>query len=230
MLETSTRKRNDRQHGDTAATHRLTVQSRYLVLHTRSGYDHGVSKTMPLFWIMSVGSCAHTSQKSYIPELQNTYMFPGIERCTTSCGSIGCECLLRMPGCLFSRSYAKPLNEKIYEIFHCPSWEESAILKYIFISTKGRGRFSIFTIVAQTLKHRRKQISLWNFTHCGHPVRSGITPVPAVSAVIPYSGSQPLQTAYVGLRGRRAHTADIHCHLSRCSLVLEFFFDFFQSY
>ncbi|CAJ0598230.1 unnamed protein product [Cylicocyclus nassatus] len=100
----------------------------------------------------SSNTCAHTSQRTYIPELQNTYDFPGVARCTSSCGSIGCGCLLPMPGCLFSRSYAKPQSETIYQILHCPTWEESAVLKYTYISAKGEKESTTLTVTAQTAK------------------------------------------------------------------------------
>ncbi|CAJ0592386.1 unnamed protein product [Cylicocyclus nassatus] len=83
----------------------------------------------------SSNTCAHTSQRSYIPELHNTYEFPGYSRCTSSCGSIGCGCLLPLPGCLFSRSYGKPQSETIYQVFHCPTWEESAIINTLTQTT-----------------------------------------------------------------------------------------------
>ncbi|KAL6729935.1 hypothetical protein Aduo_000947 [Ancylostoma duodenale] len=73
----------------------------------------------------SSDTCAHASTRSYVPELHNTYEFPGTSRCTSSCGSVGCGCLLPIPGCLFSHSFAKPRNEKVYQIFNCPTWEES---------------------------------------------------------------------------------------------------------
>ncbi|CAJ0593115.1 unnamed protein product [Cylicocyclus nassatus] len=101
----------------------------------------------------SSNTCAHTSQRSYIPELHNTYEFPGYSRCTSSCGSIGCGCLLPLPGCLFSRSYGKP------QMFHCPTWEESAIIKYTYTSVTGRRETNTATITAQTT-HTQKDANL----------------------------------------------------------------------
>ncbi|KAL6742658.1 hypothetical protein Aduo_015788 [Ancylostoma duodenale] len=57
-----------------------------------------------------------------------TRNFPGITRCQESCGGIGCGCLLPMPGCLFSRTYAEPADESIYEVFSCASWRKVAVL------------------------------------------------------------------------------------------------------
>ncbi|CAJ0607513.1 unnamed protein product [Cylicocyclus nassatus] len=107
----------------------------------------------------SSNTCAHTSQRSYIPELHNTYEFPGYSRCTSSCGSIGCGCLLPLPGCLFSRSYGKPQSETIYQVFHCPTWDESAIIKYTYTSVNGRREMNIATITAQTT-HTQKDANL----------------------------------------------------------------------
>ncbi|CAJ0595173.1 unnamed protein product [Cylicocyclus nassatus] len=107
----------------------------------------------------SSNTCAHTGQRSYIPELHNTYEFPGYSRCTSSCGSIGCGCLLPLPGCLFSRSYGKPRSETIYQVFHCPTWDESAIIKYTYTSVNGRRETNIATITAQTT-HTQKDANL----------------------------------------------------------------------
>ncbi|EYC20167.1 hypothetical protein Y032_0022g485 [Ancylostoma ceylanicum] len=73
--------------------------------------------------------CRTTGQTSFVPELNKSYQFPGITRCQESCGGIGCGCLLPMPGCLFSRTYAEPADESIYEVFSCASWTEVAVLK-----------------------------------------------------------------------------------------------------
>ncbi|EYC18264.1 hypothetical protein Y032_0028g1766 [Ancylostoma ceylanicum] len=58
-------------------------------------------------------TCSHIGRATPIPELHDTMAFPGLSRCTASCGGIGCGCLLSMPGCLFSRSFAKPRNNKV---------------------------------------------------------------------------------------------------------------------
>ncbi|XGW34436.1 hypothetical protein V3C99_018376 [Haemonchus contortus] len=94
--------------------------------------------------------CAHISSRSEIPELHDTYEFPGIARCTTSCGGIGCGCLLPTPGCLFSRSYAKPKNDKIYQVFHCPTWQESALITFTYTGIKGGKRSEMITVDTQT--------------------------------------------------------------------------------
>ncbi|EYC36512.1 hypothetical protein Y032_0889g2881 [Ancylostoma ceylanicum] len=98
----------------------------------------------------SSDTCAHTSTRSYVPELHNTYEFLGISRCTSSWRSVGCGCLLPIPGCLFSRSFAKPRNEKVYEIFNCTTWEESAIMKYTYTGAKGKEETNIVRVEAQT--------------------------------------------------------------------------------
>ena len=63
-------------------------------------------------------------EASYVPELNASYQYPGITRCEESCGSVGCGCLLPMPGCLYSRTYAEPIDEDLYRVFSCPSWSE----------------------------------------------------------------------------------------------------------
>uniref|UniRef100_A0A7I4XV80 Phlebovirus_G2 domain-containing protein n=1 Tax=Haemonchus contortus TaxID=6289 RepID=A0A7I4XV80_HAECO len=87
--------------------------------------------------------CAHISSRS---ELHDTYEFPGIARCTTSCGGIGCGCLLPTLGCLFSRSYAKPKNDKIYQVFHCPTWQESALITFTYTGIEGGKRSEMITV------------------------------------------------------------------------------------
>ncbi|KAK6057781.1 hypothetical protein COOONC_04659 [Cooperia oncophora] len=82
---------------------------------------------------------AHTTQQlaSGGRNYENTSTFPGITRCTTSCGGLGCGCLLPTPGCLFSRTYAKPRNNKIYQVFHCPTWQESALMTFTYTGAQG---------------------------------------------------------------------------------------------
>ncbi|EYC38590.1 hypothetical protein Y032_0707g1698, partial [Ancylostoma ceylanicum] len=97
-------------------------------------------------------TCSHTRRTTQIPELQDTYDFPGVSRCTTSCGGIGCGCLLPMPGCLFSRTFARPRNTKVYRVFHCPTWEESAMIKITHSDAKGKRRTTIVNVISQTTK------------------------------------------------------------------------------
>ncbi|PIO58364.1 hypothetical protein TELCIR_20203 [Teladorsagia circumcincta] len=94
--------------------------------------------------------CTHISSRTEIPELRDTYEYPGIARCTTSCGGLGCGCLLPMPGCLYSRSYAKPKNGKIYRVFHCPTWQESALITFTYTGTQGAKASDMITIGTQT--------------------------------------------------------------------------------
>ncbi|EYC27487.1 hypothetical protein Y032_0009g755 [Ancylostoma ceylanicum] len=97
-------------------------------------------------------TCSHTRRTTQIPELQDTYDFPGVSRCTTSCGGIGCGCLLPMPGCLFSRTFARPRNTKVYRVFHCPTWEESAMIKITHSDAKGKRRTTVVNVISQTTK------------------------------------------------------------------------------
>ncbi|MCP4456707.1 MAG: hypothetical protein GY816_01565, partial [Cytophagales bacterium] len=53
-------------------------------------------------------------------EIVNTS--PGFTYCQEACGCFGCGCFLCESGCLFYRTYAVPLNEKVYEVFSCPRW------------------------------------------------------------------------------------------------------------
>ncbi|KAK6061392.1 hypothetical protein COOONC_00939 [Cooperia oncophora] len=95
-------------------------------------------------------TCSHISSRSEVPELRNKYDFPGITRCTTSCGGLGCGCLLPTPGCLFSRTYAKPRNNKIYQVFHCPTWQESALMTFTYTGAQGTQGSDTFRINTQT--------------------------------------------------------------------------------
>lgn len=81
--------------------------------------------------------CRTTGQTTYVPELNSSYRLPGVTRCQESCGGIGCGCLLPMPGCLYSRTYAKPMDDIVYEVFSCPSWSEKIRLSARFNLANG---------------------------------------------------------------------------------------------
>ncbi|EYC34938.1 hypothetical protein Y032_1250g3785 [Ancylostoma ceylanicum] len=57
-----------------------------------------------------------------------------------------------MPGCLFSRTFAKPRNTKVYRVFHCPTWEESAMIKITHSDAKGKRRTTVVNVISQTTK------------------------------------------------------------------------------
>ncbi|VDL74551.1 unnamed protein product [Nippostrongylus brasiliensis] len=101
-------------------------------------------------------TCAHVSRTSVVPELRDTYDFPGVTRCSTSCGGIPCGCLLPMPGCLFSRTYAKPRSRTIYQVFHCATWTESVEMEYSFTQSGGKKtseRVNVITQGTQVLRN-----------------------------------------------------------------------------
>ncbi|WKY15695.1 hypothetical protein Q1695_000859 [Nippostrongylus brasiliensis] len=97
-------------------------------------------------------TCAHVSRTSVVPELRETYDFPGVTRCAASCGGIPCGCLLPMPGCLFSRTYAKPKSRTIYQVFHCPTWTESVEMEYSFTRSGGKKTSESVNVITQGTK------------------------------------------------------------------------------
>uniref|UniRef100_A0A914QS95 Phlebovirus glycoprotein G2 fusion domain-containing protein n=1 Tax=Panagrolaimus davidi TaxID=227884 RepID=A0A914QS95_9BILA len=78
--------------------------------------------------------CAKTSSNTTINELTLVNNFPGVTRCSTSCGCWGCGCFLCYDSCTFFRYYAQPLDETIYEEFSCRKWVMGADIQTIFLS------------------------------------------------------------------------------------------------
>lgn len=68
-------------------------------------------------------TCANLKPYDQIEELdQEINDLPGYALCSESCGGWFCGCFSPESGCLFYKVYAKPKNQKIYEVFTCPSW------------------------------------------------------------------------------------------------------------
>ncbi|KIH53810.1 hypothetical protein ANCDUO_16050 [Ancylostoma duodenale] len=74
--------------------------------------------------------CGKIKPESLIAELDVANNFTGITYCTESCGGLGCSCGFPSSGCLFYRIYHSPLDEKIFEVFQCPSWHETVKINY----------------------------------------------------------------------------------------------------
>uniref|UniRef100_A0AC35F5M7 Integrase catalytic domain-containing protein n=1 Tax=Panagrolaimus sp. PS1159 TaxID=55785 RepID=A0AC35F5M7_9BILA len=78
--------------------------------------------------------CAKTSSNTTINELTLVNNFPGVTRCSSSCGCWGCGCFLCYDSCTFFRYYAQPLDETIYEEFSCRKWVMGANIQTTFLS------------------------------------------------------------------------------------------------
>ncbi|EYC38573.1 hypothetical protein Y032_0708g1708 [Ancylostoma ceylanicum] len=74
--------------------------------------------------------CGKIKPDSLIEELDVANNFTGITYCSESCGGLGCSCGFPSSGCLFYRIYHSPLDEKVFEVFHCPSWHETVKINY----------------------------------------------------------------------------------------------------
>ncbi|EYC42074.1 hypothetical protein Y032_0545g3253 [Ancylostoma ceylanicum] len=53
---------------------------------------------------------------------------------------------------LFSCTFARPRNTKVYRVFHCPTWEESAMIKITHSDAKGKRRTNVVNVISQTTK------------------------------------------------------------------------------
>lgn len=87
------------------------------------------SKRCPLSGSCQYGTCSNISLQSHIPELGAANHMPGFSFCedSPSCWLSGCF-ICNEPACLFYRTYANPVDEKIGTIFSCPSWEVQVIV------------------------------------------------------------------------------------------------------
>ncbi|PIO54516.1 hypothetical protein TELCIR_24120, partial [Teladorsagia circumcincta] len=70
--------------------------------------------------------CGSINASSLLPELEKGNHFPGNRAFVESCGGLGCDCLIPSSGCLFYRVYMEPVDNEIYEVFHCDRWNEFA--------------------------------------------------------------------------------------------------------
>lgn len=68
--------------------------------------------------------CGDVTIESKIEELNGEPNdSPGFTYCAESCGCAGCDCFYCVSGCLFYRTYAKPVSDVTYEVFSCPVWQ-----------------------------------------------------------------------------------------------------------
>ncbi|KIH67143.1 hypothetical protein ANCDUO_02529 [Ancylostoma duodenale] len=85
--------------------------------------------------------CANITPNSLVKELDIANNFTGITYCSESCGGLGCSCGYPSSGCLFYRIYHVPVDQTIYEVFDCPTWFETAKVK--FQQFRGNGKSPI---------------------------------------------------------------------------------------
>ncbi|KAK6053169.1 hypothetical protein COOONC_09325 [Cooperia oncophora] len=84
------------------------------------------SKRCPHVGSCKGDKCGIINSSTLIPELEQGNRYPGNTACVESCGGPGCDCFFISSGCLFYRIYMVPIDEKVYEIFHCNRWREAA--------------------------------------------------------------------------------------------------------
>ncbi|KHJ91498.1 integrase core domain protein [Oesophagostomum dentatum] len=82
--------------------------------------------------------CNSINSSSLIPELAEANLYPGITSCVESCGGPGCDCFYLSSGCLFYRIYLKPINDQVFELFHCNRWVESAKVEVTHFDVKAK--------------------------------------------------------------------------------------------
>lgn len=123
---------------------------RYTSYFTRSTVLTSIdSKRCPTMGSCQDLKCAGINSSSPIPELEPGNNSPGRTACMESCGGPGCDCFFLSSGCLFYRIYAKPRNEKIYELFRCARWTEEIKLEVTTVSlrsTTGNRRYVLALI------------------------------------------------------------------------------------
>lgn len=73
-------------------------------------------------------ACGSITRRSYVKELNSSYAFAGITRCTPSCYALPCLCGLPFESCIFSRTIAEPVSPHVYEVFRCAAWSEDVSL------------------------------------------------------------------------------------------------------
>ncbi|VDN21181.1 unnamed protein product, partial [Cylicostephanus goldi] len=87
--------------------------------------------------------CAAITPESKIEELSLANNYSGITYCTESCGGLGCSCGYPSSGCLFYRTYHVPVDNLIYEVFECPSWQEKANIIYEEFQNSKTARYKV---------------------------------------------------------------------------------------
>lgn len=78
----------------------------------------------------SGAKCAEINPNSRVEELDTANRYVGITYCTESCGGIGCSCGFPSSGCLFYRVYHVPVDDELFEVFHCPTWNQKVGISY----------------------------------------------------------------------------------------------------
>ncbi|PAV85712.1 hypothetical protein WR25_24894 [Diploscapter pachys] len=74
------------------------------------------------------GGCSSIDVSRPLNELRKFYEYPGKTTCEESCGGIGCSCLYPASGCLFTRTFAVPRSDEVYQLSRCKSWKDVADL------------------------------------------------------------------------------------------------------
>ncbi|PAV60637.1 hypothetical protein WR25_14407 isoform B [Diploscapter pachys] len=74
------------------------------------------------------GGCSSIDVSRPVNELRRFYEYPGKTTCEESCGGFGCGCLDPASGCLFTRTFAVPRSNEIYQLSRCKSWKDVAVL------------------------------------------------------------------------------------------------------
>ncbi|KAK6048317.1 hypothetical protein COOONC_14178 [Cooperia oncophora] len=68
-------------------------------------------------------TCFNLRTNDSVPELREAEVYPGYSKCSETCGGIICGCLgLPLTGCLFYRVAHIPLDNDVYHVYRCPSW------------------------------------------------------------------------------------------------------------
>ena len=68
-------------------------------------------------------TCTNAKADDHIVELGDANHYPGTTECTDTPGCWGNGCFLCVPGCLFHREYAMPINHTVGTVFGCASWD-----------------------------------------------------------------------------------------------------------
>ncbi|VDL87627.1 unnamed protein product [Nippostrongylus brasiliensis] len=73
--------------------------------------------------------CAKITPQTLVEGLDIANNYTGITYRSESCGGFGCSCGYPSSGCLFYRIYHVPVDDDIYEVYHCPSWQQTVKLR-----------------------------------------------------------------------------------------------------
>ena len=124
------------EQGNTIGAMKIQVQQIYSACQFSNLYftrnfvmDVATVKRCPTQGSCSGDKCAETGVTDKIDELNGEANDAlGFTFCQESCGCWACKCFHCTAACLFYRTFAKPTNDKVYEIFDCPSWDTTVEL------------------------------------------------------------------------------------------------------